>query len=344
MADTIPGVTPTGGFPAGETPSGATPSGATPAATPPSGLFSPGNLVRFRLALTAITLAALGWYLYSRPRLDLASLDLHWRNLALAGLCVPALLYVRAAKWRLILRGPAPDATFGQALRSYLGASALALVTPGRVGEFSRGLYLTQAAVQGWRGAGLVVLDNWLDTLAVLAWACPGWLACLGWGGLALGPALFLALAPIPLWLRLIAKVASRLPQRWGLRDWAGSCLAGARGVSAGNLFGAGALSLAAYGLEWLQFWFLLGFLIPVPMDPFRMAGLMALVSLANSFQITLAGLGIREGMAMLLLGAQGVGSEPAIMAAFFQTVLVFILPAVLGLGIKPVAWNRRSG
>ncbi|MEO7424209.1 MAG: lysylphosphatidylglycerol synthase transmembrane domain-containing protein [Fibrobacteria bacterium] len=306
-------------------------------------MFSPANLVRYRLALTAVTLAALGWYLYSRPRLDLASLDLHWGKLAFAGLCVPVLLFLRAAKWRIILKGPAPDITLMQSLRSYLGASALALVTPGRVGEFSRGLYLTQPAVQGWRGAGLVVLDNWLDTLAVLAWACPGWLACLGWGGLALGPALFLALAPIPLWLRLVSKVASRLPRRWGLRDWAGNCLAVARGVPAGNLIGGGVLSLAAYGLEWLQFWFLLGFLVPVAMDPFRMAGLMALVSLANSFQVTLAGLGIREGMAMLLLGTQGVESEPAVMAAFFQTVLVLILPAVLGLGIKPVPWHRRS-
>jgi uncharacterized membrane protein YbhN (UPF0104 family) len=305
---------------------------------PPSRLLSPGNLVFFRLFLTAVTFAALGGYLHSRPRLDFAALQLHWSFLALACICMPVLLVLRAIKWRLILMGPAPDITFTQSLRSYLGASALAMVTPGRVGEFSRGLYLTQQAVQGWRGAGLVVLDNWLDTLAVLAWACPGWLACIGWGGLALGPALFLIVAPIPFWLKLVAKVAQRLPSRWGLRDWAANCLAVALDVPAANLFKAGAVSLVAYGMEWLQFWFLLGFLTPVSMNPFRMAGLMALVSLANSFQITLAGLGIREGMAMLLLGTQGVGSEPAVMAAFLQTVLVLILPAVLGLGVKPVA------
>jgi glycosyltransferase 2 family protein len=301
-------------------------------------LISPKVLAWLRWGLTLLTFGCIGWYLHSRPRLGISVGSLRWEYLAWACACLPPLLYVRAAKWRTLLRGAAPDVTFGQAFRSYLGAMALGLVTPGRVGEFSRGLYLPQPQVQGWRGAGLVLIDNWIDFLAVLAWACLGWAVCFGGKGLVLGAALFLVFAPIPFWLRLSARVTPRLPSRWGFRDAADKALAAGDGISRMDWLKAFWAGLLSYGLEWLQIAFLLAFLVPGGPDPWRLAGMMALVTLANSIQVTLAGLGVREGLAMMVLAREGVGPDAAALAAFLQSAFVLLLPALAGLAIKPVA------
>ena len=87
----------------------------------------------------------------------------------------------------------------------------------------------------------------------------------------------------------------------------------------------------------------LLAFLAPAMPTPWRLAGMMALVALANSFQVTLAGLGIREGVSMVLLAKEGVGHDIALLAAFLQTVLNLLLPALAGLSIRPVALYARS-
>ncbi|MDB5049492.1 MAG: hypothetical protein JWO30_2563 [Fibrobacteres bacterium] len=303
-----------------------------------SRLLNPKILTWLRAGLTLLTFAAIAWYVHSRPRLDVSALSLRWGYLAAACACLPPLLYLRAVKWRILLRGAVPDITLRQALRSYLGAMALGLVTPGRVGEFSRGLYLPQREAQGWRTAGLVLIDNWIDFLAVLAWACLGWLACFGGRGLAWGAALAMVFAPIPFWLRTAAKVTSKLPSWKGLRDSAHKGFEAGTGVAGRDYLGAFGAGLAAYGLEWLQIAFLLAFLAPSLPDPWRLAGMMALVSLANTFQVTLAGLGVREGIAMVLLAREGVGPEAAVVAAFLQSALVLFVPALAGLAVKPVA------
>ncbi len=303
-----------------------------------SRLLNPKILAWLRWGLTLITFAAIFWYIRSRPRLDISALSLRWRYLACASICLPPLLYLRACKWRLLLRGAAPEVTLAQACRSYLGAMALGLVTPGRIGEFSRGLYLPHRSVQGWRSAGLVLIDNWIDFLAVAAWACLGWLIWFGPEGLILGAAAALVFAPIPFWLRAAGMVTWVLPSRWGFRESARRAMSAGEGVSRQDFLASFATALMAYGLEWLQAAFLLAFLAPALPHPWRLAGMMALVALANSIQVTFAGLGVREGVSMLLLAREGVGPEAAVLAAFLQSTLVLFLPAVAGLAVKPVA------
>ncbi len=302
-------------------------------------ILTPKVLNRLRLVLTLLTFGVLGWYLHTRPRLDLASLHPRWGYFLGACLCVAPALWLRAAaKWRMLLRGTAPAVTYGEAFRSYLGALALGLVTPGRVGEFSRGLYLPHRGAQGWRGAGLVLIDNWLDFLAVLFWACLGWGLCFRAPGLMIGLGLALLFAPVRFWLGVADKVTAKLPSLRGFRDSSRQALAAGEGVSRADWIGSFAAAMLAYGLDWLQLSLLLSFLLPQVPAPWHLAGMMALVTLANSFQVTLAGLGVREGLSMLLLAREGVGSEAAVAAVFLQSCLGQFLPALAGLAVKPVA------
>lgn len=346
MSKPFPEGAPSPGPSAGESEPGGFPPGAPGSLPGPAGAKGrsdwlrpgPRTLNLLRLLLTFATLGMLAWYLHSRPRTDWSVLDLRWDRLALACACLPLLLYMRALKWKLLLRGQAPAVTLGESLRSYLGSMALALVTPGRVGELTRGMYLPHKAVQGLKGAGLVMIDSWTDLLAVLGWACLGWAVFMGPAGLALGLFLFAVAAPIPFWLALSAKVTLKLPMPRVLRDWTVRCLPGPRDIPGGDLRKAILLGLAAYGVEWLQLLLLLQGLAPLEAEAWRVAGVMALVALSNSVQVTLAGLGIREGMSMMLLANLGIPPEAAVMAAFLQSALLLFLPALAGLAVKPVA------
>lgn len=316
----------------------------------PRGLFRPGATARllnprvlffFRIALTVVTLAMVVWYLRSRPAMDVSGFRLDWAKLAPALLLTPLILIMRSAKWQMLARGLAPRITLRESFRSYLGSTSLAVATPGRVGELSRGLYLPHVAIQGWKGAGLVLVDSWTDFLAVALWACLGFALVAGKTGLAGGLLLFALVAPVPLWIRLVPPVLSRLPSRWGFRAWASRALPAPGDIPHGDMFKATWLGIAAYGFEWLQAYWLLQGIAGADPSLWRLAGLLALVALANSIQVTMAGFGVREGMAMLLLAQDGIGPEAAAAAAFLQSALLLLLPALAGLAVKPVARDR---
>jgi predicted Na+-dependent transporter len=46
----------------------------------------------------------------------------------------------------------------------------------------------------------------------------------------------------------------------------------------------------------------------------------------------------------MLLLAKEGVGNDTALLAAFIQTALILLLPALLGLFFRPVALYASDG
>lgn len=324
---------------------------AVPAAGKPEGatssgrgrILGPRTLNILRILLTALTLAVVVWYLRSRPSLDFSGFQLRWDNLAWAAALFPVLMALRTAKWQLLLRGPAPGITFRESLRSYLGPMALAMVTPGRVGELSRCLYLPHPAVQGWRGAGLVLIDSWTDFLGVLVWACLGLHLVFGWTGLLAGLALAAFFAPIPLWLRILPPLLAVLPARWGLRAWAIGAFPVSTDAPGRFVALAGVLAVAASGLEWLQLILILEGIFPQDLAFWSLGGAMALVALANTVQVTVAGMGVREGAAVFLLGAQGVGPEAAAAGAFLQSLLLLVVPALAGLAMVPVALADRA-
>ncbi len=77
--------------------------------------------------------------------------------------------------------------------------------------------------------------------------------------------------------------------------------------------------------------------MIPDAIPVWELMGVIALVTLVNSFQVTLAGLGIREGLAAFLLARLGVVPEIAAVSAFLFFVVTQALPALAGLAVKPV-------
>ena len=307
---------------------------------PPQGGASPRRflLPAFRILLTVAVVAAVAWYAFREREAWQGGWDFAWGWLAAAVLLAPLVVLGRAWKWRLVLRPLAPSVTYAQAFASYLGSLPLGLVTPARMGEYSRGMFLPQPAARGMAGAGRVLLDNWTDFLSTLAWALCGAAVLWDWTGLAAGAALLLVFAPIGPWLRLVRGAAARLSSRGGIKEIL------LRGIPAHSQIGAGSLSRATaagvlvYAVEWAQLDFLLRFLGVEPPGFMTLGGLLALVALATSVQVTLAGLGVREGVAVYLLAQVGLDHRASVLATFALFFLNLVLPSLAGLAVKPVA------
>src|SRR6185295_13083623 len=110
--------------------------------------------------------------------------------------------------------------TWRQACKSYLGALSLGLITPGRLGEYARGIFIPQLAGRALTGAGRVFLDNWSDLLGVLVWGLLGWTDLIGLGGMAIGLLLLAIALPIGPWLTLSRWLAEKMPSWKGLREF----------------------------------------------------------------------------------------------------------------------------
>lgn len=131
-----------------------------------------------RLALQAIGIAV---FLLILTRIDLSrtiyllrSADLRFLLAALPlGLVYDA---VKSWRWRLILKVQSIDLAFGEAFGIYLSALFLGLLTPGRVGDMSKILYLTRRGHSIGKSAVSIFLDRILDIILLLSSAYVGML------------------------------------------------------------------------------------------------------------------------------------------------------------------------
>ena len=249
----------------------------------------------------------------------------------------------RAWKWRKLIHSLDGSVTFAQAAKSYLGGMPLGLVTPGRLGELSRCLFLPQASVRNLAGAGRVVLDNWTDFLSVLVWSTVGCAILWGWMGAVLGLGLSLLFNQLSVWLKVLQSVVALLPALKGIKAKIEKEIPVMASLPAGDYAAAVTAGIVLFGLEWLQLDFFLRFLGCVPGNVLILGGLMALATLANSIQITVAGVGVREALAVLLLAKAGVDYRISLVAAFLQFAVNLMLPALLGLAVKAEGSFKES-
>lgn len=280
-------------------------------------------------------MAVLAYYVFHGRALLANQWQWNWPWLAAAiGISFP-LFFGRAWKWFRLIHSLDLSITFGQAAKSYLGGMPLGLITPGRVGELSRCLFLPQQKVHNLSGAGRVVLDNWTDFLAVLVWSTLGLFILWGWPGAGLGIGLSLVFNQMGLWLKVLNRMVSILPSLKGFKAKVENEIPNMASLPSKDYAFAVSAGILLFGLEWIQLDFVLRFLGFVSSNFLILGGLMALATLANSIQITIAGVGVREALSVLLLSKAGVDYRIALVAAFLQFALNLMIPALLGLVVK---------
>ena len=276
-----------------------------------------------------LSVGVVGITLWRVPFTDLraAFRDLDLESLFLAVFCILALMVLRAYKWHCLMSVVA-NLRFQQSMRTLLGGCVLGLITPGRVGELGRCIFVrkherTQVGI-------LTLLDRALDFWALVTLIGASLFLLVPEPAAIFGLALWLALVPVVLGSPGLLAHLSKMVQK--LRHFHGP-LAGVASVLPPIRMPRYALmALAAMWLELSSFFFLLhalcptGFATAVATYPY--------IALAGDLPLSFGGVGVREGVSALLLSSYAVPPGASVDAALLWFALGIFFPAVLR-----VAW-----
>jgi uncharacterized membrane protein YbhN (UPF0104 family) len=215
-----------------------------------------------------------------------------------------------------------------QSLRTLFGGFALGLITPGRLGELGRCMFVRKH--ERIHVAILNLLDRLLDLWALLTLVGASLFLLLSPPAAVFGMAVWLVLLPVMLGSpNLLAHLARHLERAREFQQHAAKV---ASGLPPAEMFRYSLLALAALTAELASFFFLLrafypaGFGTAVATYPY--------IVLAGDLPISFSGVGLREGAAALLLTPYAVPSGAAVDAALLWFVFAILIPALLG-----VAW-----
>lgn len=270
----------------------------------------------------------------------LSHVPLRLDNLLLAGLLTVPFILLKAARWYLLLRYGGLRATYGQALGSLVVGMSVALITPARLGELTRAAYI--ADPRKVRIGGLVMVDKLYDVIVLALLSVVGAWAWIGhWAGLALlaGGAVAAYIVVLP---RHVAPLLALARLVRPLRARVERTVASLEGLSAGTALACLALTAVSFAIVLLQFWIILQAWRPTGFDV--VANCFPLVVLTNAVPLTIAGFGLREGAAVLLLAHYGVPTAFAIAGAFLMFFLNTAVPGFVGAAVAPLLRGGQGG
>jgi len=283
-----------------------------------------------RYGLTAALLAFILWKANPSQFWD-AARHVSVSNLVLAMVLTVPFLILKALRWHMLLRAGRCQATFLEAFISLLGGMGVALLTPARLGEVTRAAYLPEP--RKLRVGALVMVDKVYDVIVLALLSVAGAtvlvspLLAFGLGAAGL-VGVFCALRARDLRslfalgrkLPLYAKVDKVLTEFAEFGPQVGlACLL----LTLGSFL----VVLAQYYII-LHAWNLGSAQIVIYCFP--------MVVLTNVVPLTVAGLGTREGAAILLLGHYGVPKSIAGTSAFLMFFMNTALPGLVGALITP--------
>jgi hypothetical protein len=245
-------------------------------------------------------------------------------SLLLALFCFQVLLILRAYKWHRLMLA-AGKRHLRQSLRSLFGGFALGLITPGRLGELGRCVFVRED--ERAEVALLTVLDRLLDFWALLTLMGVSLFLLTSRAAAIFGVAVWLALLPVVMGFPALVLHLSQLARRSS--HFRRHFMESATKMPVLSTPRFAALAVGAMGVELASFFFLLrafsptGFTTALATYPY--------IVLAGDLPVSFSGVGVREGVAALLLSPYAVPSGAAVGASFVWFVFAVLLPAALG-------------
>ena len=259
--------------------------------------------------------------------------------ISLAGLLIIPNLIIQTLKWHYLLKLCKPNATHFEAAKSLLAGFTLGFITPGRIGEFGRAIFVKDC--NRLQVLGLTMVDKLfsisivflMGTIALfLFWGVKLRSELIGlWLAIALA-ALFLvaSLVLFPDRLRnILDKIKLRLPFK-EKSDLLLSGLDNFRRRQAVRLLG---LNFIFYIIFVTQFYFLLSAFETIQwIDGYLVV---ASTTVAKSLlPISFGDLGIRETAAIYFVSQIGVQASTAFNASIFMFLINIVLPSSIGFSL----------
>lgn len=248
-------------------------------------------------------------------------------RVAMIVLLTAAFICARALKWMIVARAEIAGLSYGRALWSLVGGMGLGMVTPARAGEFSRAFFLDEG--DRVTLVGLFTVDRVLDLLTIVAFGAVAAgvvgfseVALVGVAATAVGTGLLLGLSRA---IQLLLPAARKL-RVGGIAQRLGD---GVAKVDRTRLLVAMLASVGSTAVGYLQFHVILGQFVEIPLAAASLA--FSGMILSNLLPVSIAGLGVREWVSVLLLREYGVPDAVAVNAAFFSYILNTVSPGILG-------------
>ncbi|MGH9449066.1 MAG: lysylphosphatidylglycerol synthase transmembrane domain-containing protein [Terriglobia bacterium] len=231
------------------------------------------------------------------------------------------MLCLRFSKWHLLLAEDHIPRDRRESARSLFGAYALASVTPGRVGDFGRCMFMGEG--QRARTLLFTLVDKLFDFWAITTAAMGSLFLFIPWQAAGIAMAVWLALIPLGLWGRRFVPEPGSAPSRLkrACEIWQAVEKITARRFAA--------FSAAVCAVDMLTLFFLLKAFHGAD---FRVAfATYPWLVIAGSLPVSLGGVGPREGLSALLLPLFAIPAAVAVNVSLVFFALTALVPAVLG-------------
>jgi uncharacterized protein (TIRG00374 family) len=249
-----------------------------------------------------------------------------------AFLLSPPVVLLGTEKWRQIIKHEAKGIEFKNALVSFLGGMSLGLLTPGRVGEIGRILFIKK----GGKGAlvGIALVDKFIDlqiTLFICIFSAFIFLGhiftILLFCGVIFG---FIIIFYPKTFSNLFERIATLLP----FKDKINKVLTGAINIPRKSLTVCLFYRLIVSLTDIFQFWLLLNSFMTISLV--NVAAVYPLIILSSVLQLTFGNIGIREGLSILTLSKFGVSPEVSANASFLLFTANTLIPSLCGAFFIP--------
>lgn len=252
------------------------------------------------------------------------------------------LLWLKVLRWRMLLSWQGYHVGIWDAFLYHLSSVSLGVITPGRIGDFSKVFYLKKAGISTLsQGLSSVLIDRFFDLFILVMVALFGMLWLEPWPG-AKNMALFgfagivvvmILLVTIDDFKRFIGWayqriVEPRLPIFF--KEGVGQFTDALRVLFQWRLWQAGLLTLLAHSLFFYQC-FLISQAINLPISFVTLTAIMAMTNLLTLLPVSVAGVGTREVALLFLLGPMGIGFELILVYSISVFVITSIAIGLMG-------------
>ncbi|MGH9395541.1 MAG: lysylphosphatidylglycerol synthase transmembrane domain-containing protein [Terriglobia bacterium] len=260
------------------------------------------------------------WRLYDKELLGTwGHLKAPWLVCALGTTAV--MLCLRFTKWHLLLAEDHIPRNRRESARSLFGAYALASVTPGRLGDFGRCIFMREG--RRTRTLLYTLVDKLFDLWAIMSLAFASLFLFVPWEVGMAAMAAWLGLIPLCMWGGRFVPDADRASGRLHrlIEIW--------KAVEKIAVRRFAAWSVCVCAMDMLTLFFLLKAFHGAD---FRVAfATYPWLVIAGSLPISFGGLGPREGLSALLLPLFAVPAAVAVNVSLVFFALTALVPAALG-------------
>ncbi|MBN1165219.1 MAG: flippase-like domain-containing protein [Candidatus Krumholzibacteriota bacterium] len=268
--------------------------------------------------------------------------------LAAVFLTIPFVTF-KAWRWKCLLDMQGIEYDFKNSFLAYLGSMYMGLVTPGRLGDFIKVIYLKKdKGISIGRGFSGVLVDRLFDLLVLISMATAGALALTLSMNMITVILSFLVLLVLIVFIFLNEKIGKRLigilfrvvlPSRQVEKTDAlfENFYAGIKELRSVKLFFPLGLSLLSYLLFYIQC-FLITRSLHIPIDFLNVAFCISTANLVSLLPLSISGIGTRDATLISLFSLLNLSQESALSFSLMFLFISNISSCLIGVG----AWLKK--